>query len=196
MGVRVTSFEGRWLSTAGALLVFLPLAGSAKAHGLDGWSINPGIRIGYTFGEGLTLGVDMSAHYHWFRSTGVPFGGFAVGGDYTFGRTRRFARVYVDGEGGFLFGGLSLGPALIFDTQGTRAALDIAPFLGASLPFDPCEGGEFGTRGGPGAGLTLYYRRTVYLSKRGESEPRGEDEIGVFGKGVFIDGGLAHNTCP
>lgn len=77
----------------------------------DFWFLNPGIRVGYTFGSGLTIGFEVSI--------GVYNGGFvgaSAGIDYTMGDDldSNIFRAYLDAEAGLLLVGLGFGGVLVW----------------------------------------------------------------------------------
>lgn len=121
----------------------------ARAEAMWGWS--PGLKLSYTFGKGLTYGIEVSfirlpdlefdPDDTLFEAAGSGIGqmitetwGIVVNLDTTFRGLFR-ARVGVEWVGPFL--GLEAGPALVVDRkEGTHLGLGITPWLGYHLyPF-------------------------------------------------------------
>lgn len=84
-------------------------AAFAQEQDVDYGFLNPGIRIGYTFGGGLTVGFEISAGAY----NGI-FGGAAAGIDYTVWPGRgNLVRLYLEGEIGLILAGVGFGGALL-----------------------------------------------------------------------------------
>ena len=80
---------------------------TAQEEDYDYTFLNPGIRIGYTFGRGLTFGVELSLGVN-----AVLIAGAATGIDYTIGSGGNVFRFYLEGELGFLLAGVGFGGSL------------------------------------------------------------------------------------
>ena len=103
-------------------LVFNDLA--AQGEDYDYTFLNPGVRIGYSFGQGITVGVELRV--------GVNVGfiaGVATGIDYTIGSGADVFRLYLDGEVGFSSLGL-VSAGLCSWRKETFFGAGSSPFLG------------------------------------------------------------------
>jgi hypothetical protein len=115
---------------AAALAVVLgALAPRPARAGLD--TVNPGVTLSYTFGRGLTWGLEVS----WVRMPDTldefkeqPFG-WGVAFDLST-NWRDFTKLRLGGEWVGPFIGLEAGPALVFDSRGTHVGIGVTPWAG------------------------------------------------------------------
>jgi hypothetical protein len=128
----------------------LVLAPAPAAHAESSWGWSPGLKLSWTFGHGLTYGLEVSfirlpdlefdpgdslleAAGHAVGQLITETWGVVVNLDTTFRGLFR-ARVGAEWVGPFL--GLEAGPALIVDGQGAHLGLGITPWVGYHLlPF-------------------------------------------------------------
>ena len=143
LGARAAS-SARRVVLLGALLGALLLAPApARAGGVWGWS--PGVKLGWTFGYGLTYGLEVSfirlpeldLHGNIWDMTGQAFGqlitrtyGVVVNLDTDFKQMFKM-RVGAEWVGPCI--GLEIGPALVKDRNGVHFGIGITPWLGYTL---------------------------------------------------------------
>lgn len=114
-------------------MICLPWPGGllAQDDDQDFGFLNPGIRVGYTFGSGFTVGFEMSIGVY-----NGAFAGASAGIDYTIGDdlNGNIFRVYLDAEAGLLLAGVGFGGALVLDD----GEIDLGPqtTVFASWPVD------------------------------------------------------------
>ncbi len=118
----------RAVTIAAAILLFAFIPARAQETWHD--YVNPGIKLGYTFGEGggFTWGVELS-----YTLTDLEYSSHGVVLDLDF--TPTFTKLHVGGQISYLFVGGEIGPTLLFDrTKGTHHfGVTATPFVGALL---------------------------------------------------------------
>lgn len=155
------------------LLVLAPQESAAERRARGEDFILPGIRIGYTFGAGLTVGVDVSAHRYWNYGPG-PMLGASTGFDVTFfADSGPSFRLYLHGEGGLFVFGAGYGPSLIWGPHPVLLSWDVEAFGGFPLTVSHCTEPLRGLSG------ALYYR----YSPRGDQT--STHEAGVLAKHYY-----------
>jgi hypothetical protein len=121
------------------------LAQPAATRADAAWGVSPGIKLGWTFGYGLTFGIevsivrlpDLQVEGSILDATGSAIGqlitetyGIVINIDTDFGD---FFKARVGGEWVGPFIGLELGPSLIIDRNGTHLGLGVTPWAGYYL---------------------------------------------------------------
>ena len=143
-------------------LVFNDLA--AQGEDYDYTFLNPGVRIGYSFGRGITIGVELSV--------GVNIGfiaGVATGIDYTIGSGRDVFRFYLEGELGLALAGIGFGGSLFVDKANVFWGRQVTIFGG--WPINTSNDDRWTL-------LIPYYR----VSKKIGSESKFINELGTLYK--------------
>jgi len=144
----VTSLRGRRrFSMLGAALICLALSAPAPAQAESSWGWAPGVKLGWTFGRGLTYGLEIS----FIRLPDIQFDkgqslvgaaadaigqlitetwGVVVNLDTDFSKIFKM-RVGAEWVGPFL--GVEAGPALVVDGKGAHLGLGFTPWIGYHL---------------------------------------------------------------
>ena len=135
---------GRRLAVAAVCLGLLAMPGAVRAD--SAWGFSPGIKVGWTPGYGITWGLEVSI----IRLPDLSLEGdslieasFGAMGEFitqTYGIVinldtdfSELFKIRVGGEWVGPFIGLELGPALVFDREGTHFGLGLTPWIGYYL---------------------------------------------------------------
>jgi len=142
-GSRAASWGRRAAVLAALVGVLLLAPAPARAGGLWGWS--PGVKLGWTFGYGLTYGIEISfihlpeldLHGNIWDMTWQAFGqvitrtyGIVVNIDTDFKRMFKM-RVGAEWVGPMI--GLEAGPMFVKDRHGAHFGIGITPWIGYTL---------------------------------------------------------------
>jgi len=134
---------------------------AAQDDDYDYTYLNPGIRVGYTFGKGVTFGVELS-----FLVNNGFIVGAASGVDFTVGSGGSTLRLYLEGEVGFLAGGLGYGGAVLFDRGKLGLVRQLTLFAG--WPIDASRDDRYS--------LLIPYYRVTYPP----TNDKARKEVGTF----------------
>ncbi len=158
----------------GHLIPSSPL--TAQDNDVDFGFLNPGIKLAYAFGGGITVGAEVS-----IGAWNGLFAGAAVGIDYTFGGSDKdgMLRAYLEGEAGFILAGLGFGGSILLDEGEIRLGRQINVF--ASWPVDWDDADLYRI-------AMLHYQFTTW------GQGKSAKELGMFYKWSYPIGKGNYNT--
>jgi hypothetical protein len=145
-------------ATAGIIVAATLACVAPRCARADIVTLNPGVKLGYTFGRGWTYGFEISVAWmtpklDWIIGSGAVL-------DFTWSRD-----VFELRAGYEMYGpgyGLEIGPALVVGPQGTYPAIDVTPFLGGVFA-DPYLTMSFGIGGPSRRELGTYLKLPICL---------------------------------
>ncbi len=109
------------------LTILMALASAAHALGQNSVYVNPGIKVGYTFGDrgGLTFGLELSVTQ--YQSRGMLLGGVI---DYDYTPASGMHKTHLGAEGSVWGLGLDLGPTWVIGNGKSGLGATFTPFVG------------------------------------------------------------------
>ena len=159
-----------WWST---LAVVVWLARSVRADpDTDSGFVSAGLSVGYGT-RGWVLGVEVSGgRFPRFLEGGYvgAAGGFELAT--AAAKDEPWGRLYLEGEGGLVFGGVGIGPAVLLGAS-REVRVQVTPYVALAPELLPNEGGVE-----PFTVIGLFYRFTS----------RGDDECPLHDGGTFVKG--------
>jgi hypothetical protein len=142
------------------LLAMPALLASTPAFADTTFAITPGVRLGYTFEHGLTMGVEVSALFspeaygqYDILDAREPHWGAVAGVDWIYGE-EELVRIGVGAEVTYYFGAVSLGPTLVLGENGVRFGAEATASVAIGFPTHDFNCADFAV----GPLLAGYYR--------------------------------------
>lgn len=122
-----------------SLIVIILFAISTSLINAQNPYISPGFRICHTFGEGLTIGVEISIGVF---GEDTPYHlSVAAGNDWII--SKKMNIVYVAGQGGYTFAGASIGKAFLFEENAKKSGFRYSVYGGLGFALLSYESMQF-----------------------------------------------------